>query len=44
MLLRYCGLKQNKLYLLKMKKHLLSNDILEFGLEKEASAKQRRNM
>ena len=47
MLLCYCVLKQNELYLLKLKKHLLSNEILEIlesCLETEASAKQRHDM
>ena len=44
MLLCYCGLKLNELYLLKLKKRLLSNEILESLLETEANAKQRHNM
>jgi hypothetical protein len=44
MLLCYCGLKQNELYLLKLKKRLLSNEILESWLETEARAKQRHDM
>jgi len=44
MLLCYCGLKQNELYLLKLKNRLLSNEILESCLEMEASAKQRHDM
>jgi hypothetical protein len=44
MLLCYFLLKLNELFLLKLKKRLLSNEILESWLETEASAKQRHNM
>ena len=44
MLLCYRRLKQNELYLLKLKIYLLSNEIGESWLETEASAKQRHNI